>query len=259
MRRRTRRHGCCAERRRPRPTDRHARHRGDGCIDPVSAGRKSCACVAVRDRSEAVGGCPRVVHTCGAAAPDRGDRLAIPAVGLGCGQRVGSPSATLDRSDGRVEGAADVRGERVVIPPPSRCLQALRSSVARSLVAPRGRQRAGYLRPSMAVFVERLALARPARLLPRVCLHPLTRVQPRSPAGAQRVRCRRTPCAPAAPLRGCSPHPRIARTVRAPWTGSWARSRGYRRPSDITRCYAQASCLFGAARGILPRESPAPA
>ena len=76
------------------------------------------------------------------------------------------------------------------------------------------------------------------------------------PAGTQRARWSCTPCAPAAPLSACSPHPRIARTVFALWIGSRARSRGTRRARYITRCYAQASCLCGAARGVLPRETP---
>lgn len=84
----------------------------------------------------------------------------------------------------------------------------------------------------------------PARLLPRVCLHPLMRVQPVYPAGTQRARCSRTPCAPAAALSGCSPHPRLARIVCALNNDRGARSRGFRRPSDITRSYAQASCLW---------------
>lgn len=37
-----------------------------------------------------------------------------------------------------------------------------------------------------------------------------------------------------------------------------ARSRGSRRPSDITRCYAHTSCVSGAVRGVLPRKTPRP-
>lgn len=77
-------------------------------------------------------------------------------------------------------------------------------------------------------------------------------------AGVQRVRWCRTHCTPAAPLVGRSPHPRIARNVRAPSSRCRARSRGSRRSVDITRDYAQASCLCGAARGVVPRESPRP-
>lgn len=98
----------------------------------------------------------------------------------------------------------------------------------------------------------------PLGVLPRECVHPLRACTKPCPAGAQRVRCRRTPCTPAAPLSGRSPPPRVARSVRALWIGSRARSRGSRPAVDITRDYAQASCLSGAARGVLPRESPRP-
>jgi len=108
----------------------------------------------------------------------------------------------------------------------------------------RSKRRAGSLRPSLAVSAERLALLSPARLLPRVCLHPLARMQWVCPAGAQRARCSRTPCAPDAALGCCCPHPRVARIVYALHNHCGARSRGYRRPSDITRSYAQASCLW---------------
>ena len=77
-----------------------------------------------------------------------------------------------------------------------------------------------------------------ARLLPRVCACRLTPARRALPAGVRRVRWSCTPRTPAAPLMACSPHPRIARIVCALWVGSRARSRGYRRPRDITRNYA---------------------
>jgi hypothetical protein len=123
----------------------------------------------------------------------------------------------------------------------------------------RSKRRAGSLRPSLAVSAERLALLSPARLLPRVCLHPLARMQWVCPAGTQRARCSRTPCAPDAALGCCCPHPRVARIVCALHNHCGARSRGYRRPSDITRSYAQASCLWRrGARRPAARKPPRP-
>jgi hypothetical protein len=75
-------------------------------------------------------------------------------------------------------------------------------------------------------------------LLPRDCVHPLRACTKPCPAGVQRVRWSCTPCTPAAPLNACSPHPRVARMVRALLNLRRARSRGYRRPCDITRDYA---------------------
>lgn len=135
------------------------------------------------------------------------------------------------------------------------CKAPLHCAAFSGSAALRSKRRAGSLRPSLAVSVEPRAPSDPARLLPRVCLHPLMRVQWVCPAGTQRARCSRTPCAPAAALGCCCPHPRIARIVCALNNRCRARSRGFRRPSDITRSYAQASCLSGAARGVLPRES----
>jgi hypothetical protein len=75
-------------------------------------------------------------------------------------------------------------------------------------------------------------------VLPRECVHPLRACTEPGSAGAQRVRWSCTPCTPAAPLSACRPHPHIARSVCAPHSVRRARSRGYRRPCDITRNYA---------------------
>ncbi len=91
-------------------------------------------------------------------------------------------------------------------------------------------------------------------VLPRDCVHPLRACTKRCPAGAQRVRCDCTPCTPAAALSGCRPRPRIARHVSALFNRCRVRSRGFGPSVDITRDYAQASCLCGAARGVLPRS-----
>lgn len=77
-----------------------------------------------------------------------------------------------------------------------------------------------------------------ARLLPRVCACRLTPARRVFPASAQRARWSRAPSALAAPLGVRFPHPRIARRVRALLIVCRARSRGYRRPCDITRNYA---------------------
>lgn len=87
-------------------------------------------------------------------------------------------------------------------------------------------------------------------IVPRACVR---RLRPRTSAchaGVQRVRCGCTPCTPAATLIVCVPHPRIARIVRAPTHRCRARSRGFGRAVDITRCYAHTSCVSGAARGV---------
>ena len=60
-----------------------------GTSTKKSGHRRGFAPTPRRGRLEARS-CPRVVHTCCAAAPDRGDAPCIPAVGPGCGQRVGS-------------------------------------------------------------------------------------------------------------------------------------------------------------------------
>jgi hypothetical protein len=52
---------------------------------------------ALRAPTGAAKSCPRVVHICRAAAPDKGDAPCIPAVGLGCGQRVDSGARIRDR------------------------------------------------------------------------------------------------------------------------------------------------------------------
>jgi len=78
------------------------------------------------------------------------------------------------------------------------------------------------------------------------------------PAGAQRVRCDCTPCAPAAASIRCCPRPRIARQGLAPHHVRHARSRGFGPSVDITRDYAQASCLCGAACRVLRHASPRP-
>jgi hypothetical protein len=75
-------------------------------------------------------------------------------------------------------------------------------------------------------------------ILPRDCVHPLRACTKPCPAGAQRARWSCAPCTPAAPLNACRPHPRIAREVCALLNLHRARSRGYRRPCDITRDYA---------------------
>lgn len=83
-------------------------------------------------------------------------------------------------------------------------------------------------------------------VLPRDCRR---RLRPRSmPCSASTQRLR--PCALAAPMQVHCPHPRIARSVRALWIGSRARSRGTRRPCDITRDYAHTSCVYR--RGMRP-------
>lgn len=81
-------------------------------------------------------------------------------------------------------------------------------------------------------------------VLPRECVHPLRACTKPCPAGAQRARWSCAPCTPAAPLTGRCPHPRIVLSVRALWIGYRARSRGYRRPRDITRDYAHTSCVY---------------
>ena len=91
-------------------------------------------------------------------------------------------------------------------------------------------------------------------ILPRDCVPPLRACTKPCPAGAQPVRWCRTPCAPAAAsIRRC-PRPRIARQCLAPHHVRHARSRGFGPSVDITRDYAQAACLCGAARGVLPRS-----
>lgn len=60
----------------------------------------------------------------------------------------------------------------------------------------------------------------------------------------------RTPCTPAASSDQCCPHPRVARRVLALSNQCGARSRGYWRPLDITRCYAHTSCVYRAACAI---------
>lgn len=95
-------------------------------------------------------------------------------------------------------------------------------------------------------------------VLPRACVHPLRACTRPLPAGARRVRWSRTPRAPAAPHRGCRPHPRIARNVLAPAGRCRARSRGYRRPRDITRnCAAHLLCVQ-ARHAASCRVSPGP-
>ena len=59
------------------------------------------------------------------------------------------------------------------------------------------------------------------------------------------------------PLRSkCTPPSPFAQHVIASCNHSGMRSRGYRPPLDITLDYAQASCLYGAACGVLPHEIP---
>jgi len=139
-----------------------------------------------------------------------------------------------------------------------------RRHVACKRCAPRSRAPSSLRTASNAPAASGLscpsALSRSLRsstlgVLPRDCVPPLRACTKPCSAGAQRVRCDCTPCAPAATLIGCRPRPRIARNVRALWVGARARSRGSRPSVDITRDYAQASCLCGAARGVLPRES----
>lgn len=89
---------------------------------------------------------------------------------------------------------------------------------------------------------------------PRVRAHPLTRVREPGPARGHRLRhCTRVRCE-----QPSLPQPRIAQEGRAPNHRLGARSRGFGRASDITRHYAQASCLSGAVRGVLPRNPPRP-
>ncbi len=96
-------------------------------------------------------------------------------------------------------------------------------------------------------------------VLPRDCVHPLRACTKPCPAGARRVRWSRTPRTPAAPHSECSPHPRIAREVRAPHSVRRARSRGSRRPCDITRNYAaHLLCVQARHAPSVAHESPRP-
>lgn len=95
-------------------------------------------------------------------------------------------------------------------------------------------------------------------IVPRACVHPL-----RACTGvvlSQHAACAksRPPRTLTASLDVGSPPPRIARIVHAPYYLCRARSRGFGRAVDITRCYAHTSCVSGAARGVPPREIPRP-
>jgi len=120
----------------------------------------------------------------------------------------------------------------IALPPPSRRLHALRSSVASSLVATRQQAPRRLPRPSMAVSVWLCAPIQHARLLPRDCVR---RLRPRTEpvqAGARRVQeaahparlpLRRANASPIPVSRGSSAL-RITTVVRAhgalgePWT-----------------------------------------
>jgi len=164
---------------------------------------------------------------------------------LRCSRRLGQVAARPSESPLRLR--PDRETEAALSPLDRRhvaCMH-LRSSVASSLVAPVQRAQATRRLPPAVHGRLRLA-ARSDRTRSASCLAIACAGCARAdvcPAGAQRARWSCTPCTPAAPLIARSPHPRIARHVCAPHHRCRARSRGYRPVVDITRDYAQASCL----------------
>ena len=155
-------------------------------------------------------------------------------------------STRRDRGDSALRPRRDRRTTvepvtLVVLPPPSRCLH------APALLGRQLPRRSGAWSASNAPAASGRPWPSPLStalrsctlgVLPRECVHPLRACTKPDPAGAPRVRWSCTPGTPAAPLIACRPHPRIARAVCAPSTSRRARSRGYRRPRDITRNYA---------------------
>jgi hypothetical protein len=106
------------------------------------------------------------------------------------------------------------------IPPPSRCVQALRFSVVASFVAARGTQRAGCFRPSVAVFVGRCASIEHARLLPRGRARLLRTRTLYLPVQARQLRAKRA-----------APAPSLAATLHNAPLRTGQRSRPRRRSS----------------------------
>jgi hypothetical protein len=160
-----------------------------------------------------------------AAIGRRTRRAADPGSSPGCSGRADRPSQ---------DSGTDI----IALPPPSRCMHAHAAQPGARCAARSGMQRASYRgRPWPSPFSHSLRSST-LGVLPRECVHPLRACTKPDSAGAQRVRWSCTPCTPAAPLIACRPHPRIARTVCAPHSVRRARSRGYRRPCDITRNYA---------------------
>lgn len=184
---------------------------------------------------------------------------------LRCSGRSDRPSPDRPTSALRSRCDRDTSGEPVtliVLPPPSRCLHAP-ALLGRPL--PR---RSGAWSASNAPAASALSCASPFSrslrsgtlgVVPRDCVR---RLRPRTkpdPAGAPRARWSCAPGTPAAPHGVCSPHPRIAREVRAPNHHRRARSRGSRRPCDITRDYAaHLLCVQARHAPSLAHEIPRP-
>jgi hypothetical protein len=184
-----------------------------------------------------------------AVEADAGESAAIGrrtrrAAELRCSGRSDTSSQTAGKAPLRLRRHCETGAELVtliVLPPPSRCLHApallgrplpRRSGAWSASTAPAA---SGHPWPSPLSLALRSGTL---GVLPRDCACRLRPPAKPLPAGVQRVRWSRTPSAPAAPLIACRPHPRIARIVRAPHSVRRARSRGYRRPCDITRNYA---------------------
>jgi hypothetical protein len=152
--------------------------------------------------------------------------------------------------DARRESRRD-RGSESVLSPSHRCHAAcMDRCAARHSAAPlHGPARsapAASGHPWPSPLVGRALRSSTLGILPRDCVR---RLRPRTKlcsASAQRLR----PCALAAPMQVRCPHPRIARRVRALWIGCRARSRGTRRPCDITRDYAQCCALCARGRAV---------
>jgi hypothetical protein len=219
---------------------------GDACIDPRewgSGGQRvgSHAAAVIEARSCS---CVAPLNACGVEA-DAGKsaatgRRTLRAAELRCSGRVDSLSQTAGKArSGRGMTARPRRHRRAPTAVTPRAGPTPRSDEA---ATPRGPARSAPAASGHPWPSPLNSALRPGTLgvLPRECVRPLRARTKPDPAGAPRVRWSRTPGTPAASLIACRPHPRIARIVCAPNHRRRARSRGYRRPCDITRNYAAA-------------------
>jgi hypothetical protein len=203
------------------------------------------------------------LNACGVQA-DAGESAAI-----GRRTRRAAEPRCSGRSDSLSQDRRKARSDRGLIANPRRRDRAPTAVTLRAGPTPRSQERAAPRGPPRTApaasdrpWPSPLSLSlRPNTLgvLPRECVHPLRACTTPCPARAQRVRWSCTPCTRAAPLDACRPHPRIARVVRAPYHLSRARSRGYRRPGDITRDYAaHLLCVQARHAPSMAHESPRP-